>query len=112
MLRFFIVFLLLLSVAQAADTVKLEVIDAQFNVRDYTDRPSLCVTIVRDLTEGKLLGIVEDVTECYWARQARRNPTHSLEIPRHELQKIQDEDLQVHLQAFDSQLEFLWSSND
>ena len=112
MFRFIVVFLFLLSVAQAADTMKLEVIDTQIGVNDYTDRPTLCITVARDLVDGKLLGIVEDITECFWTRKARRNTSHTLEIPRKELKKLQDEDMQLHLQAFDSQLEFLWSSND
>lgn len=111
-MRLIIALFLIISSAQAASTLKVDVIDAQIGVNDYTNRPTLCVTTVREVSSGKMLGIVEDIGDCFWTRQARRNPSATLELPRRDFKKLAPGEMLQHLQGFDSQLEFLWSNAD
>ncbi len=112
MFRFLIASLLIFSTAQAAAVLKVDVIDTQIGVHDYENRPTLCLMTVRDVTNGQLYGIVEDLGDCYWTRQARRNSHNTLELPRHAFKKVSAGEMLIHLQGFDSQLEFLWSNAD
>jgi hypothetical protein len=111
-MRLLIALFLISSSAHAASTLKVDVINAEVGVLDYTDRPTLCVTTVREVSTGKLLGIVEDITDCFWTRQARRSHATTLELPRHAFTKVEAGEMLLHLQGFDSQLEFLWSNAD
>ncbi len=111
MIKFFVVLLLTLSSAFAAN-LEAEVIDTQVGLNDYTERATLCLTVVREVNTGKLYGIVEDITDCFYTRQARRAPEALLTVPTKMLQRMNDSEMLHHLQAFDSQLEFLWSTAD
>lgn len=111
-MRLFIAILLISSAAHSASTLKVDVINTEIGVLDYTDRPTLCVTTAREVSTGKLLGIVEDIGDCFWTRQVRRTHASTLELPRHAFTKVEDNEMLTHLQGFDSQLEFLWSNAD
>ncbi len=111
-MRLFCLALLLVTKAFAAPMLKAEIIASEIGVEDYQARPTLCVTTVREINSGKLYGIVEDITDCYWTRQARRNPSIILEIPFASFHSTETDEMRTHLQGFDSQLEFLWSNAD
>lgn len=111
-MRLIIAFFLITTSAHAASTLKVDVIHTEVGVLDYTDRPTLCVTTAREVSTGKLLGIVEDITDCFWTRQARRTHATTLELPRHAFTPVEAGEMLQHLQGFDSQLEFLWSNAD
>lgn len=111
-MRLLIALFFIVSSAQAASTLKVDVIDAQIGVSDYANAPTLCVITAREVSTGKMLGIVEDITDCFWTRQARRNHSATLEIPRRDFQALAPGEMLQHLQGFDSQLEFLWSNAD
>ncbi|MBY0515826.1 MAG: hypothetical protein K2P81_02880 [Bacteriovoracaceae bacterium] len=111
-MKYFFFFLLTLSSAFASENMKLEVIDTQIGINDYADRPTLCLIVARDVETGKLVGLVEDIYDCFWTRKARHLSNNSLELPRRDFSAFKSEEMLQHLQGFDSQLEFLWSNND
>lgn len=111
MIKLFIAFLLTLSSAFAS-SLEVEVIDTKIAMNDYTNRPTLCLSVVREVNTGKLFGIVEDITDCFYTRQARRSQESTISIPTKMLSSMSDSEMLHHLQAFDSQLEFLWSTAD
>jgi hypothetical protein len=112
MFRLTLIALLFITSALAAAPKNFDVINAEVGVHDYTDRPTLCVLTLREVTTGKLVGLVEDIGDCYWTRQTRRYSLASLELPSHSLNNHVAGEMLSHLQAFDSQLEFFWSTAD
>lgn len=106
----FVLFCATLSAQAAALQLRVQVIDAQFGVEDSAGQKTLCLTVARDVESSRLVGVVEDITDCYWARQAHRTPEKILSLPRKDLKPVSDPALLQRLQGFDSQLEFLWSS--
>ncbi len=88
--------------------VSVDIISAEYPVEDYTGRPSLCLTVVRT-TEGKLIGIVEPIEDCFYARKARRASGNRLTVFTKNLTRIQEGQLKQHLQSRDTQLEFYYS---
>lgn len=104
--------LITFALALSVQAAQLEVMDAQIGVLDYTNRPTLCLTVVRDLETNELLGIVEDITDCFYARKASRNPSMILELPDNAFRKMDAGKMLIHLQAFDPALKFLWSNHE
>ena len=92
----------------AFSQVSVDIISAEYPVEDYTGKPSLCLTVVRT-TAGKLIGIVEPIEDCFYARKARHTVGNRLTIFTKDLTKIQAGKLQQHLQSMDTQLEFYYS---
>jgi hypothetical protein len=111
-MKFILVLLFSLSFAFASESMKLEVIDTQIGMNDYNENPTLCLIEARDVETGKLVGLVEDIFDCFWTRKARHLTSNTLELPRHDFVAFKSEEMLQHLQGFDSQLEFLWSNND
>jgi len=104
--------ILSLALTLSAQASQLEVIDSHIGLNDYSERPTLCLTIVRDTHSGELLGILEDITDCFYARKAARNPSRMLEISSNALSKNISSKMLVHLQAFDPALQFVWSNHE
>lgn len=98
--------------ALSVQAAQLEVMDAQIGVLDYTNRPTLCLTVVRDLETNELLGIVEDITDCFYARKALRNPSMILELHDNAFRKMDAGKMLIHLQEIDPALKFLWSNHE
>jgi hypothetical protein len=92
----------------ALSQVTADVISAEFPVEDQAGRPSLCLTIVRT-TAGQLLGIVEPIEDCFYARKARRASQNRLTIYPNDLTPVREGELRRHLQSIDTQLEFYYS---
>lgn len=90
----------------------VQVISVEIGLNDYENRPTLCLTIGRELKSGHLVGVIEDITDCFWARQANRAPEKILKLPKNYLSPVEEGQMLNHLQAFDSQLEFFWSNAD
>lgn len=91
-------------------SVEVDVLSAEFGVEDETARKTLCLTTVRVPANGKLMGIVEDIQDCYYARLGKKN--HTLHLAVKKLKKIDDPDLRDHLQRMDAQLEFYFSDEE
>lgn len=96
----------------APASLNVQVISVEIGLHDYEDRPTLCLTIARELKSGLLVGLIEDITDCFWARQANRSPEKILRLPKNYLSPVKQGQMLNHLQAFDSQLEFFWSNAD
>lgn len=93
-------------------TTEVDVISAEFPVEDFDQRKTLCLTVVRVPKTGKLLGVVEDIQDCFYARMARKSHNHKLQIETKKLQKINHPELREHLQRLDTQLEFYFSDGE
>lgn len=98
--------------ALSASTTEVDVISAEFGVEDFDQRKTLCLTVVRIPANGKLLGVVEDIQDCFYAREARSSRNHKLHLAFKKLQKIDHPELREHLQRIDTQLEFYFSEGE
>ena len=105
-----IILFCLISFNAFSATTEVDVISAEFGVEDYTHRKSLCLTVVRIPKSGSLLGIVESLEDCFYARTAKKNNTIHLAIKK--LQKIDGPKMLKHLQSIDTQLEFYFSDGE
>lgn len=105
-----IILLFCLFAYSALASVEVDVLSAEFGVEDETQRKTLCLTTVRVPANGKLLGIVEDMHDCFYARMGKKN--HTLELAVKKLKKIDDPNLRDHLQRMDAQLEFYFSEEE
>ena len=107
-----ILFVFISFQAFSASLTEVDVITSEYPVRDFDDRKTLCLTVVRIPSSGKLLGIVEGIEDCFYARAARKSPEHKLFLPLKKLQKIQHSPMSEHLQRLDTQLEFYFSDGE
>lgn len=115
MIRLVLAATLLLTAGQALavkNMLNVQVINVDIGLNDYADRPTLCLTTAREVETGRLVGVVEDIGDCFYARQANRSPETVLQVPRQYLRPVKTGQMLRHLQAFDSQLEFFWSNAD
>jgi hypothetical protein len=95
-----------------AKPIEVDVISAKFNVEDQLQHPSLCLTVIRVPATGELLGVVEGLYDCFYARTAKRSPDHKIMIDLKTLKTFQDSELHNHLQMIDGQLQFLFSEGE
>lgn len=95
-----------------AFSMELDVLSSEFPLEDQDQRKTLCLTVVRVPASGKLLGIVEDITDCFYARKARKIQGQKLDVETSYLKKIMDKKLGQHLQRIDPQLEFYFSDGE
>ncbi len=100
----------LISFNTFSSTTEVDVISAEFGVEDYNHRKSLCLTVVRVPKSGSLLGIVESLEDCFYARTAKKNNRIHLAVKK--LQKIDEPEMREHLQRMDTQLEFYFSDGE
>lgn len=84
-----------------------EVISAEFMVEN-----ELCLTIVRVPATGELLGVVEDIRDCFYARLAKKNPHLPLELHDKYLLPLTHKELLQYLQTMDAQLKFYFSEGE
>jgi hypothetical protein len=106
---------ILLSIITAdlwAKNIKVEVISAEYPVEDHLQNKTLCLTIVRVPKTGRLLGVVENIYDCFYARTAARFPNRALIINTRLLSKVEMPELEYHLQRIDGQLEFYFSEGE
>lgn len=105
-----IILIFCLFAYSAFASTEVDVLSAEFGVEDDAQRKTLCLTTVRVPSNGKLLGIVEDIYDCYYARLGKKN--HTLQLAMKKLKKIDDPNLRDHLQRMDAQLEFYFSDEE
>jgi hypothetical protein len=53
-----------------------QVISTHFKVANELQEKTLCLTILRVRNTGEFLGIVEDIHDCFYAREAKSNSHH------------------------------------
>ncbi len=104
-----ILLLLTLLFSYASFSAEVDVINAEFGVEDEAGRPELCLTVVRIPRTGAVMGIVETMYDCFYARQGKKNAR--LDVDLKALTKIEPS-LLSHLQSRDSSLEFLFSDGE
>ena len=101
-----------LSLNAFSKPIEVDVISAEFNVEDHFQEKSLCLTVVRVPATGELLGVVEGIEDCFYARSARKSPNHKIKIDLSKLRAFSIVDLHHHLQTLDAQLQFLFSEGE
>jgi hypothetical protein len=102
----------LFSLNAFSSTTEVEIISAEFGVEDYDFRRTLCLTVVKIPKSGALLGVVESIEDCFYARQAKRSPDNRLQLPLKKLTRIVHPEMQEHLQKMDPQLKFYFSDGE
>lgn len=90
----------------------VDVISAEFGIEDDTSRKTLCLTIVRVPKTTELLGIVETIEDCFYARKAKKSPNNRLALNMKDLQPVDHAPLRAHLQTLDTQLKFYFSQGE
>lgn len=100
-------FSLLFSLNSLATEV--DVINAEFGVLDEAGNPQLCLTVVRIPRSGSIVGIVESLYDCFYARRAKKNP--HIDVNLKKLTKVDDE-LLSHLQSLQGDRKFLFSDGE
>jgi hypothetical protein len=102
----------LISFEVLAAKVEVDVISAEIGVRDQFRNKSLCVTAVRVPQGGKLLGLVEGIYDCYYARAAKKSYNHRIKVEMNDFKPIQMPELRYHLKTLDSQLTYVLSDGE
>ncbi|MBA2405221.1 MAG: hypothetical protein H0V66_10655 [Bdellovibrionales bacterium] len=95
-----------------AKAVEVDVISAEFGVADHQQNKTLCLTVVRVPQNGALLGVVEGIHDCFYARSAKKSPDHKIQLDIKKLSPVTLPELQDHLQTIDTQLKFLFSEGE
>lgn len=95
---------------QAAGYIRAEVQQVTIGAQDWDGRPTLCVVVVKNAETEEMLGLVEDIYDCYWTRLARQQKV--LRVPVDAFAPMNNAAMLQHLQGLDSQLEFFWSTAD
>lgn len=107
-----IILLFCLFSYSAFANVTVDVISAEYPVEDYLNRKTLCLTVVRVPQTGDLLGVVEDIGDCFYARAAKKSRNNKIKLPLNKLAKITDPEMKEHLQRMDTQLKFYFSDGE
>lgn len=102
----------LFSLNSFSKTVEVDVLSWEFGVEDQNQEKTLCLTVVRIPETGALLGVVEDIGDCFYARSAKRSSDHKIHLNLKGLREFSIIELREHLQTFDAQLEFLFSDGE
>ena len=104
-------FLLLLTLFSFnAFSSEVEVVSTHLGVEDFNQEKTLCLTVVRVPETQMMVGVVEDIYDCFYARSARGKSI--LEVNLDKLHKIDHPELRDHLQRLDGQLEFYFSDGE
>lgn len=92
--------------------LEVDIISAEYQVENELAEKTLCLTVARVPKTGELLGIVEDIHDCFYARTAKRNPHLPLELDKKYLEPVTNPKLLQHLQRLDTQLTFYFSDGE
>ena len=95
-----------------AKSVEVDVLSAEFGVEDHFQNKSLCLTVVRIPSNGALLGVVESIQDCFYARSAKKSHNHKILMDIKKLRAFTIPELHDHLQTLDTQLKFLFSEGE
>lgn len=96
----------------AISATEVDVISAEYGVEDYNNQKTLCLTVVRVPRNGALLGVLESIEDCFYARSAKKSLNHKIKLPLKKLQKITGQEMSEHLQKIDAQIEFYFSDGE
>lgn len=102
----------LFSLNSFAKAVEVDVLSAEFGIADQEQRKTLCLTVVRVPETGELLGVVEGLHDCFYARSAKRSAAHKIHLDLNKLAPVTSPELHDHLQTIDTQLKFLFSEGE
>jgi hypothetical protein len=102
----------LISLDTFAKSIEVDVISTEFGVADHLQNNSLCLTVVRVPADGSLLGVVEGIQDCFYARAAKKSADHKIQIDMNTLRAFSISELHDHLQTLDGQLKFLFSEGE
>lgn len=102
----------LFSLNSFSKTVEVDVLSYEFGVEDHQQGKTLCLTVVRIPESGALLGVVEDIGDCFYARSAKKSQDHKIQLNLKDLRRFSLPELRDHLQTLDAQLEFLFSDGE
>lgn len=106
------IFILLFFIAAHAYAQEVDILSVELGVEDQDQIKSLCITVVREPQSERLVGVVEDIYDCFYARTAKKNLTSTMNLPMKRFRPLQHEGLLQHLQQRDPQLEFLFSDGE
>lgn len=101
-----------LSLDAFARGTEVDVLSAEYGVLDHQQNKTLCLTVVRVPQTAELLGVVEDIYDCHYARMAKKSPNHRINLNLKKLRSFEVRELEKHLQSLDSQLKFLFSDGE
>lgn len=104
---FTVFFLISSSLSYASGLTSARVVSSDIGVNDQRQRQTLCLTVVEVRPSNEVIAIVEDITDCYYARQALTSPI--IELSLADLKPVDQPSLRDHLQSFDSSLPFYFS---
>jgi len=104
--------LFLFSFNSFGKSIVVDVISAEYGVEDHLMQPTLCLTVVRLPSTNHLIGIVENIEDCFYARKANSLRNHKLNIDPSKFNSTIPSPLREHLQTLDTQLEFLFSDGE
>lgn len=96
----------------SASSIEVDVLFSEYGVEDYDGRKTLCLTVVRFPASGRLLGVVESIEDCFYARLASRSGDQKIELSLGNLQKITHPEQREHLQRLDGLVEFYFSDGE
>jgi hypothetical protein len=94
-------FLALISFNALSATQSFDVLSTDLGVHDKT----LCLTVLR-AQDSSLIGVVEDIYDCFIARDASHKQRLKLDLKK--LKHIENQ----NLQSYDAQLKFYLSEGD
>lgn len=96
----------------AFSATEVDVISTEFPVEDFDQRKTLCLTVIRLPTEGRILGVVESIEDCFYARMSKKSSDHKIRLNVKKLHKIEHPEMAEHLQRLQGPLEFYFSEGD
>lgn len=108
----FLILLFCLLSFNAFSAIEVDVLSADYAVEDFDQRKTLCLTVVRLPFSGKLLGVVESIQDCFYARMAKKSHDHKIHLDIRKLHKIDHPEMAEHLQKLGGQLEFYFSDGE
>lgn len=112
-MKFFVAALTLsLSLTAMAKKVEVDVLSSEIGVHDHNNRKTLCLTVVRVPKAGNLLGLVEDIGDCFYARKAKKLNKNRMVVELDSFKQIEHRELRKHLQTTDAQLKFYISTGE
>lgn len=107
-MKFFALLTLFISISGFAAT-EVDVLSHEFGFEDINQKKSLCLTVVRFPKNGKVMGILETIEDCYYARLADDSKSQRISINMKDLKKISNKDMKNYLQTLSGELEFYFS---
>lgn len=102
----------LMSSAIYGKNIEVEVFSTHIGIEDYQKNKTLCLTVIKNHLNPSLLGIVEDIYDCYYARKAKNSPSRSIIVDIGKLRPIEETELLTHLRNMDRNLEYLFSDGE